>query len=287
MKKALIGLAAGAALTVAAGAANADGYGYGSVKDAPITAPQVNWNGLYIGAAVGYGIASTELDARLEEWDGSYYNPGSYELDSAHSANLDGLSSKGFQGVLTLGYDRQIHSNFLLGVFADYAFGDLETNASIGFSNEYFGIGGRLNAEISNSWAIGARLGYVHSPSTMWYLTAGYAQADLDWKITGFIEIEGDRESGVIGSGGKSLSGWFIGGGVEHQLRDNLFIKLDYRYTNYDTERLLSADWEEYYGPDQFHAHLDSQTDVHTVRLGVNWKVDLFHGRHAHSEPLK
>src|SRR5690606_16330989 len=116
---ALIGVVAGAALTLSAGAALADGYNYGSVKDTMPVAPQVNWNGLYIGAAVGYGIASTELDARLEEWD---WEPGnSYELDWFDAAKIDGISSKGFQGVLTIGYDRQVHPNLLIGIFGEYA----------------------------------------------------------------------------------------------------------------------------------------------------------------------
>lgn len=278
MKKALIGAAAAAALVLSAGAALADGYG--SVKDAAPIAPQVNWNGLYIGAAVGYGIASTELDYRKEYWYEGY-------LDEYGFFNVDGVSGRGFQGIVTLGYDRQIHPNIILGVFGDYAFGDLETEASIGGGSPGESGAIRLDAELTDSWAIGARLGYIHSPATMWYVAAGYAKADLDWKITGFAEGEMLSGSEVLTSGGKSLEGWFIGGGVEHQLRDNLFLKLDYRYTNYDTERLFSySDGDEYCGES---AYLDSDTDVHSIRLGVNWKVDLFGSRHAAADytPLK
>lgn len=271
MKKALIGIAAGAALTFSAGAAYADGYGYGSVKDA-MAPQQVNWNGLYIGAAVGYGIASTELDYRSEYYD--------YDLDDWYggAANLDGISSHGFQGVVTLGYDRQIHPNVVLGIFADYAIGDLETKASI---TDFDGDGLRFKADVADSWAIGARLGFVRSCCSMWYLAAGYAQADLDWNISAIYEGEVD---GSI-SGGKKLSGWFIGGGVEHQLRENLFLKFDYRYTAYDTERLFGYVYDN--GFDYESQSLDEQTSVHSVRLGVNWKVDLFHGHHASAAPLK
>ena len=252
MKKALIGLAAGAALTFAASTAYADGYAYGSVKDAaPVQ--QVNWNGLYIGAGVGYGIASTELDLRYVD---TYYE------ESGSIFNLDGLSSKGFQGVVTLGYDRQVHPNVVLGVFGDYAFGDLETSASV--------LEGllRLDAELSDSWAVGARLGFIRSCCTMWYVTAGYSQADLDWSV-GFL-------GETVLSDSKTLDGWFIGGGVEQQLRDNLFLKLDYRYTSYDSEQLVS-EWIS----EGERIDLNAETEVHSVRLGVNWKVDLFGGRHA------
>src|SRR5690606_17248063 len=130
---------------LSAGVALADGHGYGSVKDAVPVAPQVNWNGLYIGAAVGYGIASTELDARMEEWD---WEPGDeYYLDEFVAANLDGISGEGFQGILTLGYDRQIHPGLLIGIFGEYAFGDLKSEASINFDNYY---GMRLDADLSD-----------------------------------------------------------------------------------------------------------------------------------------
>jgi len=263
--KALIGLAAGAALAISAGTAYADGYARGSMKDA-MPVQQVNWNGLYIGAAVGYGVASTELNYRSEGYD--------YDWDEWYggSANLDGISSKGFQGVLTLGYDRQIHPNLVFGVFGDYALGDLETKASI---TNIYGDGLRLDAEITDSWAIGARLGLVRSCCTMWYVAAGYAQADFDWKAS--VLYEGSAAGAI--SGGKKLSGWFIGGGVEHQLRENLFLKLDYRFTDYDSERLLSYTYDN--GYDYERQSLDMETSVHSVRLGVNWKVDLFGGHHG------
>ncbi|MCL4767072.1 MAG: outer membrane beta-barrel protein [Hyphomicrobiaceae bacterium] len=258
MKKTLIGLAAGTALSVSAGTALADGYAYGSVKDLPpVDCCQANWNGLYIGAAAGYGIASTELDLKaVEDYEG---------METFNIFNLDGISSKGFQGVISLGYDRQVHPGFVIGVFGDYSFGDLETDASL---LEF----ARLDAEITDSWAVGARLGLVRSCCTMWFVTAGYAQADLDWRVSSEWESI---------SGGTSLAGWFVGGGVEQQMRDNLFLKLEYRYTDYDSERLFSI------GDEYERLDLDSQTEVHSVRLGVNWKVDLFHGRQAPPPPLK
>lgn len=270
MKKSLIGLAAGAALTVSAGTAVADGYRYGSVKDVPpVDCCQANWSGLYIGAAVGYGIASTDLSARYEELD--YPD---WDVDEFAAARLDG-SSEGLQGVLTIGYDREVHPGLVIGVFGDYAFGDLETSASLNLDNNF---GLRLDAEIADSWAVGARIGLVRSCCTMWFVTAGYAQTDLDWKIsTNWNAV----------SGGKSLAGWFVGGGVEQQIHDNLFLKLEYRYTSYDTERLWAWDDQEGGRWDKYHAHLDAETDVHSVRLGLNWKVDLFHGRHAPPAPLK
>lgn len=236
MKNTLIGLAAGAALTFSAGTALADGYAYGSVKDAaPVQ--QVNWNGLYIGGAVGYGIASTDRDIGFG------------------FSTKDGLSNDGLQGVISLGYDRQVHSNIVLGVFADYAFGDLERTESM--FNGLF----RIQSDISDNWAIGARVGYVRSCCTMWYINAGYAQADHEWSVN-----IGDGD--LVFGGSKKLDGYFLGGGVEQQIRDNLSLKLEYRYTDFGSENLVGD-------------FVKTETDIHSVRLGVNLKVDLFGGRHG------
>ena len=236
MNKFLIGLAAAGALAVTATVASADGYNYGSVKDAAPVAAQVNWSGVYIGAAVGYSTASTDRDV-------FGYSDG------------EGVTNDGFQGVISVGYDRMIHSNVVLGVFADYAFGDLERTESI------FGGFAQVKSDISNNWAIGARLGYVRSSSTMWYLNAGYAQADYDWSINGYDES-------------KTLDGYFVGGGVEQQLRDNLFLKAEYRYTDFGKE-------------DIFGDFVQNDTDVHSLRLGVTWKVDLFGGHRGGHDSLK
>jgi len=237
MKRSLIGLAAGAALTLTAGAALADGYGYGSVKDAMPVAPQVNWSGLYFGAAVGYAIASTDRDI-----GGDYFS----------IASRNGLSNDGAQGILTIGYDRQVHQNLVLGIFADYAFGDLDRTESL------FGSIG-IKSELTDNWAVGARLGFVHSCCTMWYATAGYAQLDHEWEVN-----FGPYKFGAS----KTRDGYFVGGGVEQQLRDNLFLKMEYRYTDFGSDDLIKD-------------FVETDTDMHSIRLGVNWKMDLFGGRHA------
>jgi outer membrane immunogenic protein len=147
-----------------------------------------------------------------------------------------------------LGYDRQIRDGFVIGVFGDYAFGELD--GDIDFDD---------NATIDNQWAVGGRIGFVRSCCTMWYVNAGYTQADLEADDAG-----GDLD--------ETLEGYFVGGGVEQQIRDNLFLKLEYRFSDYDDVR--------------FDSDEDLDTDVHSIRLGVNWKFDVVHRDHAPA-PLK
>ncbi len=261
MKKALIGLAAGAAFSIAATAAHADGYGYGSVKDSMVI-QQVNWNGLYIGAAIGYGVASTTLKYEYEDHYWQDYD----------SYRYDGISGNGFQGVLTLGYDRQIHPGFVLGVFGDYALGDLKSEFDFQAIWDDEPYRDRSHLKLKDSWAVGARLGLLHSCCTMWYVTAGYAAGKLNWGDRDYWYFDGER-------GNTKLNGWFVGGGIEQQLTGDLFLKFDYRYTDYGSETLYSY---LYSSDDQNESGtVSADTSVHSIRLGVNWKVDLFGGRHA------
>lgn len=279
MKKVLIGIAAGAALTLSANAALADGYGYGSVKDAAV-APQVNWNGLYIGAAVGYGIADTEISG--ESYTFNWLHWLVWESNVAGTA-AKGASSDGVQGTLTLGYDRQIHPGLLVGIFGDYTFGDLENEIGMGgysaigvgfFPLFVFPESAYLKTEIGNSWSIGGRIGLVRE-STLWYAFAGYTQADLDWDHTVLIR---DELAGG-GSGSEKLKGYFLGLGVEQQLFQNVSLKLEYRYTNYDKVKFgASYGW---WDVENHHSEFRADPDIHSIRLGVNWKVDLFGGHHA------
>jgi outer membrane immunogenic protein len=170
------------------------------------------WTGFYVGGAVGYGSGTTEF--------------------TGSAAGDFDISLRGVQGIVALGYDFQLSRSWVLGLFADYAFGELSGRA-----------GDDITSTIENQWAIGGRLGYLQS-STLWYGTAGYTEADWHFRIS-------------TRSGNETLSGYFVGLGVEQAFSQNLSLKLEYRFSNY--EAVPGA--------------LSFDTDVNSIRLGVNWKL--------------
>lgn len=200
VRAAVIGLTAGAAFALAVTSASARDPV--SVNDGP------SWTGFYVGAAAGYGIGST-------------FTPDPIDL-----------SQRGAQGFLSVGYDIQASPGIVLGVLADYAFGDLK------------GKQGSVDFGLNNQWAIGARLGFLPTSSSLWFATVGYTHAVFELS---------DGPSNIE----VALNGFFLGGGVEQALNRNLSLKLEYRFLNYEDFRL---------GPVPFHS------DAHSVRLGVNWK---------------
>lgn len=235
-------LAALAALSIAGMTipANAHDYAY--------TGEATNWNGFYLGASVGYGIADSAFTHTLV--------PGA-------TARYD-TSSDGVTGTATIGYDVNFDSNFVAGIFADYTFGELDGSGTYAIG---FGAPTRFNLEYDNTWAIGGRLGLARPGGTLWYLTAGYTETELTL-------------SDAFGTIERDLDGYFVGAGVEQQLRHHgLSLKLEYRFSDYGSETL----YEETVGCCLERYEVDSQ--VHAIRLGVSYKF----GRREAEEvvPLK
>lgn len=205
-------IAASAMLGLAAVPASAgDGYGDDKRNAAP------SWRGFYVGAAAGYGIGTSEVSAPGER-------PSFFSL-------------RGEQGVITAGYDFQLSSRWVAGLFADYAFGEAD-NAPL-----------RFRVTLDNQWAIGGRLGVLAAPSTLLYASGGYTAADFN------------VSNGPLVVADSALGGFFVGLGVEQALTRNLSLKLDYRF----------SDYRDVKGRDDDDVFTFDNT-LHTVRLGVNWK---------------
>lgn len=140
-----------AGLSFVSGAQAADVYR--SSKDAPTvfaseTAPAI-WSGIYIGAQVGYGTSTVNLED-----------------------DQGGIALSGLVGGLRVGGDLQ-RDSIVFGVFADY-----------NFSDEALELGGTRILEKTDDWSINARLGYAHGP-TLFYVAGGYGQANFD--ISSFL----------------------------------------------------------------------------------------------------
>jgi outer membrane immunogenic protein len=241
MKRFILGVAA--ALLLSAGQAAADGIPSKGHVRAPVADVGPNWNGFYVGVGIGAGAVVHDVSLSAQEYD---YAEEMRVLDMGGSSiGLDGLGGEGIFGTVTVGYDRVIRPGWVAGVFADYDFGS-------NISTEIYGGGESFSlADHNYSWAIGARLGMLANPGTLLYVTAGYTQTEFD-----FFE----------GSLSKTFDGYFVGAGVETFLRDNWTLKLEYRFTQFDSETLASG----YIGP--IALSIDDEPSMHTARLVLSYK---------------
>ena len=183
-------LIAGSAMALALSTSAAVADGMDRKAGAPCCA--ASWTGFYLGAGVGGGAIVYDVDV------------------------FGDFGGEGFFGTVMVGYDRQINSRWVAGLFADYDFSDITTNSFLGGSGD-----------LKHTWSVGGRLGMLTSPTTLWYGTAGYTQIKVDLDIP--INVP-------------TFSGYFVGGGVENQLGGGWSLRGEYRLSQFDSEDVAGVD---------------------------------------------
>ena len=307
MRKLMVGAAVAAYL----GTAGVAAAGSLSMKDAPVYMPPASWTGLYIGAGVGAGAVVHELDVNAYEdvykrdckysfsrgnWSkecGDYYHHNSTEA----GFNFDGIGGEGIFGTVQIGYDWQFAPRGVFGVFADADLSGIETDLSFSASqNDYTYLTGKGELDMDWMWTIGARLGYLTTPDTLFYVLLGYSQAKFDDPS---ITLNYDGYSDTFKTSLSTFKGWTIGAGMETRLDQNWGLKLEYRFTQLQDEELFSASGSDYDGGWQCaygcaydkNKYLvesgisaDLEPSIHTGRLVLTYR---FGETHAPLESLK
>ena len=117
---------------------------------------------------------------------------------------------------------------FLLGGFAGYNYqvGNMVAGAEadIGYSWEE-GSNAGLTSELGVEGSLRARLGYVVSPNVLLYATAGGAAKDLEVSD----DLTGTSDS-------NTMLGWTAGGGADIMVTEQVFGRVEYRYTDFGSE---------------------------------------------------
>ena len=237
MKKTVASLFTAGLLACSAGLALADGIP-SAANIAEAPIGGNEWRGFYVSAAIGGG------------WS-----------DSSHSigANYGEFEADGFQGSVGLGYDIMARDNIVLGVFTDYTFGELEDKYTLDPAPPVF------KAEIDDIWAIGVRAGVIVHKDLLLYGTVGYTSAEL----TASNNI-GDKDK-------DDLDGYFVGVGLERLLCPNLYLKGEYRYSDFGDEKETETGCG-------FACEDKNENEVHSLRVGLAYK---FGRREEAPAPLK
>lgn len=243
-------LAAGI-LAMGASTAFADGIPVAGGVDAPIV-ESTDWRGFFISGSIGYGWGNTDLDTTVDQ------NPGPV-FQGSGSGDNDGVI-----GAVGLGYDFPVGRGFVLGGFVDYTFGELDDR----FTDDF---GVNLKSSYDDVWAVGGRLGYVVHKDLLLYGTVGYTHAEFE----------------IGNSGGKvsdDLDGYFVGVGLERKICDNIFLKGEYRYSDFDETSISGTSSSG--GPCGGSCIIDQDIDheIHSIRVGVAYK---FGSRREEPAPLK
>jgi outer membrane immunogenic protein len=244
----------------------------GSIKDTyeEPPPPVVSWTGFYLSAGLGGSYMFTDLDGGV----GAYVND--FELAAVGAAGNAGAAN--FFGTVGLGYDFQVAPRWLFGVLADYDFASSQDASVSGGGALLDGSGAAavtVSSEMGDTWSVGARLGYLINQRTLVYAMGGYSEAEFS--LVGAVEGNlGDDPFGPysVSSGKSWRQGYFVGGGLETMLAENLSAKLEYRYAQYDGGSFDVVDTFNagLISGDVIGGASMSDPDVHSIRAALSWR---------------
>jgi outer membrane immunogenic protein len=180
-------------------------------------APVYNWTGCYLGGGAGYGMFDREHDT--ETLAGVVTGP---TVDAA---------GRGWFGTVQGGCDIQFQSfmpifggSMLFGVFADGDWGNIKGTHEAANLNAF----GEEKSD--QSWAVGARFGWLPTDRFLTFVSGGYTQDHI-----GDINFSTAAGAFVATLPARRRSGWFIGTGYEYNLGwwQGLTWKTEYRWADY------------------------------------------------------
>ncbi len=172
------------------------------------------FDGPYIGAQIGFGKTSAD----------SNYEPGT----SGNTAFSSSNSMSGLNGGIFAGYGKIIKDKFWLGGELSYSRSSADYNAS--------NSGVAITLEQSQTFEASIRPGYLVQDDTLLYGRLGFVKTKFDATAT-----DGTNSF----SGSETLNGFRLGLGAEKIVKDNISLRLDGSYTNYEDYSVSDATTQE------------------------------------------
>lgn len=129
----------------------------------------------------------------------------------------------------------------VVGVEGEY----MRSEAKTDYDTTGFSTYGISNIDAGRDLYLGARVGTKITPRSLAYVKGGYTNAKMDVLATdNTTDVETDL----------NLDGWRAGAGVEHQITDTIFVKGEYRYSQYQEGEVEAPSGLE---SDRFDVDLD------------------------------
>lgn len=198
-----------------------------STEDSPFNGPRIGVIGGYDQTGAGSSIDDENNDENDQSIEGFGYGvEAGYDIDTGGA---------------------------VIGVEAEYMESTADTEFDAG-DFESFGLGA---VDANRDIYVGLRAGAKVTPNTLIYAKGGYTNAKFDLTST-----DGENEF----SQDIDTDGYRLGAGVEYAMGSGMYVKGEYRYSNYsEAEVDQPADAPD---ADQFDVDLDR----HQVMAAVGWR---------------
>ena len=154
----------------------------------------------------------------VASWAGPYAGISAGYGFSGHAKVHDGgpdIKTKGFVGGVFGGYQWQ-QENFVYGAEADLGYNGVK------------GDSGGVDSKGGFEGSLRARLGYAVTPEILLYGTGGGALKNQK------VSVPGDSDS-------STMLGWTAGVGTDIKITDNVFGRVEYRYTDFGSKSFDSV----------------------------------------------
>ncbi len=194
MKTILQGFILAAALSVPAMGADIAQPIY---RKAPAIDPSYNWSGFYAGAHVGYDWGRARIT------DNGAVTENAVPMDGAVGGLLAGVNWQA--GAVVFGLEADVGVANLRGTGVIVPVVESPNHYKVDWTGNIRG-----------------RVGYAILPTTLVYVAGGLALANFEFRT-------GDTSNAIS----HLLTGWTIGGGIDHAFMPNLVGRLEYLYANY------------------------------------------------------
>jgi outer membrane immunogenic protein len=185
-----------------------------------------SWTSFSLGIGGGLASVNTKLEA----------TPGPGVTDpSAAGTNLgvDGLGTDGGFFALSGGADYLLSSRLVVGLFVDGDFTNMSSDLHVIIPSNPLDIHGSVG--INDKVSVGARLGYLLWPTSLWYVSGGFTRVDFDNVKVSIHATDTNIASGIDVP---ALSGGFVGMGSETLITDHISLKAEFRYTDFGSGKL-------------------------------------------------
>lgn len=244
------------------------------------------WSGFYLGVngGLGWNGGNSKLSMKGASLaPDALIVPGSTCLDVGCVAALSDPAFGGGQ----IGFNLQ-RGSLLFGLEAD-----LQSASTATAKTTYTHTTNTFSASADSSldWfgTVRGRLGMVYRDATLVYFTGGLAFGAAHDRVTASLSdaaLDTDIFSGSQSkSSSKTLTGYVLGGGIEHAITPSWSVKAEYQYLELGKTTLQSSITDTgpvtglVTGPDDTTtATLLSDHNYHTLRLGLNYHIHPGYG---------
>jgi outer membrane immunogenic protein len=233
-----------------AGPALAADLGGPPVYKAPPLMPIFSWTGWYIGGNIGYGWGETTNPVVTS--DLFTFLPGAFP----------NLKPKGVIGGGQIGYDWQVHPNWVVGLVADFQSADINASGTNLVSNGLAVTNASLFEKLDSLGTVRARLGFAAN-NWLFYGSAGLAYGNVKSAI--------DFLDGVFdASRSETRAGWAAGGGANYAFTPNWIVGVDYIHYDLGRTSVTAATVDPVLGTINITASQNVAGDI--VRGVINYK---------------